>query len=267
MGFQLASITGLLPITMEQHFFSPEDPYSPPPHKGLKAQSQRLMQTLTLPRLSSYSLLTHDPAQLGLPTEATFQFSPPTSFLRGKKPVTSSCEAAPRPQARPGSRWSGPTHATGLSASPTRERSRPEKPGDFLVSFLPLFLTIQAGHRAPVPEARPPPCRPPLPFCPPHASSLPETPSCPLRHRPSRADGAGPAPTSRRDDRYLLRAVALAEMLSAPLPECALPGPTPHPNSGTKRAAPVGRCAHGTRPPIGSRLRRSEGRGRRGLAA
>lgn len=58
------------------------------------------MHTSTLPRLSSHSLLTHDPAQPGPQTEATFRFSSATSFRRGEKPVTPSCEAAPRPQKR-----------------------------------------------------------------------------------------------------------------------------------------------------------------------
>lgn len=171
------------------------------------------MHTSTLPRLSSHSLLTHDPAQPGPQTEATFRFSSATSFRRGEKPVTPSCEAAPRPQKRrfretgsgpgrkeaglpksgsrsdgqrPGGRWSGPRHAAGLSASPTRERSRPEKAGDFLVSFLhPSFLGVESGNRAPVPEARPSPV-PPL--------GAPRSRSAPPRQQPPGNARLLPAP-------------------------------------------------------------------------
>lgn len=271
----------------------------PPPHKGPKAQSLRLMHTLTLPFAHAR------PSATGTADRGNVSVLFPHIFptgrqtrdpsLRGRFPAASA--AVPRKgkrrrgcsggkeaglpasssrsdEQRPGSRWSGPTHAPGLLASPTRERSRPEI---FWFSSPPPSFFKRPSRPSRVPEARPPPCRPPLPVCPPTPAASRKHPAARSAaaappggmERPPAARGAGPAPTSRRSrgGRYLLRAAALTETLSTSLPERALPGPAPHPDSGPKRAAPVGRCAHGTRPPIGSRLRRSEGRGRRGLAA
>lgn len=193
----------------------------PPPHKGPKAQSLRLMHTLTLPFAHAR------PSATGTADRGNVSVLFPHIFptgrqtrdpsLRGRFPAASA--AVPRKgkrrrgcsggkeaglptsssrsdEQRPGSRWSGPTHAPGLLASPTRERSRPEI---FWFSSPPRLFFQAPKPAIARPRSAASSVPPPAPSLPPHASSLPEAPGCPLRRRrPSRGDGTTPGRAGRR---------------------------------------------------------------------
>lgn len=192
----------------------------PPPHKGPKAQSLRLMHTLTLPFAHAR------PSATGTADRGNVSVLFPHIFptgrqtrdpsLRGRFPAASA--AVPRKgkrrrgcsggkeaglpasssrsdEQRPGSRWSGPTHAPGLSASPTRERSRPEI---FWFPSLPPLLFFQAPKPAIArPRSAASSVPPPAPSLPPHRQQPPGSTRLPAPPPPPPLSGGWKDPRPR----------------------------------------------------------------------